>query len=156
MSGRGITSYGSYPGSIAADRFSLLALRRRSVAGSSRSAPSLSPISYVVPVAATLAAGSDTITPPRQLSAPTLEFPVLKIPAVTRTPQAPPPAPSVDQGAFSPAQGLSPRYAQAPGSGGLDVVTIGVLWTQASTHAEDRPRVLPRPKIGRSAHCLCP
>src|SRR6185436_6306872 len=67
---RGITSFSTSAGSIASDRFSLLALRRRSVALWFVAIGGFSlAISYVVPVAATLAAAPETIKPLRQLSA---------------------------------------------------------------------------------------
>jgi hypothetical protein len=53
-----------------------LALRRRSVAIALAAIGAFSlVVTYVVPVAATLAAAADTITPLRQLSVSTLEFP---------------------------------------------------------------------------------
>src|SRR5947208_16815677 len=70
---------------MAADRLSLGSLRRRSTALILAAVGSFSlAISYVVPVASTLAAGGSTISPLRQLVTPTLEFPPLKAPRVTR------------------------------------------------------------------------
>jgi hypothetical protein len=102
---------------MASDRFSLLALRRRSVALWMVALGSFSlAISYVVPVAATLAAGNGgTISPLRVLSAPTLEFPALAVPTITANPQSVPPAPNPHQmapaqsGASSAASGFAPQ-----------------------------------------------
>jgi hypothetical protein len=144
--GEGITSSGSYCGPMAADRFSLLALRRRSVALWLVAFGSFSlAISYVVPVAATLAAGTDTITPLRQLSAPTLEFPALKVPPVARHAQAVPTAPTLstlqNTGALSPVQGSVPRYAPEPAR--LPVVTNSYTTRPAPAQPSSNEKPLP-------------
>ena len=72
-----------------------MALRRRGVAFwlAALGAFSLA-ITYVVPVAATLSAGGATISPLRELAAPTFEFPTLRVPAVSRA-VVPPPVPTL-------------------------------------------------------------
>ena len=78
-------------------------------------------ISYVVPVAATLAAGTTTMSPLHTLSTPTLEFPALRIPAVSRHPQTPAPALTTistrSRGALSPLQRTSAGSSHAPALG---------------------------------------
>ena len=67
---RSITAGGATASSFAADRFSLLALRRRSVALSLAFFGIFSlAISYIVPVAQTLAVGGHTISALRELKA---------------------------------------------------------------------------------------
>jgi hypothetical protein len=100
---------------VPADQFSLLALRRRSVALWLVALGSFSlVISYVVPVAATLAAGTATISPLQTLSTPTLEFPALQVPTVTHHPQTAPPVAQIQpghMGAASSAAGTSRQHA---------------------------------------------
>src|SRR3954469_1937228 len=87
-----ITAGGATATSFAADSFSLLALRRRSVALSLAFVGAFSlAISYIVPVAQTLAAGGTTISPIRAIATPSLEFPPLEAPAVTHNPSTVPP-----------------------------------------------------------------
>src|SRR6185312_13848231 len=82
-----ITAGGATASSFAADRFSLLALRRRSVALSLAFFGVFSlAISYIVPVAQTLAAGGQTISVLRGLTPPPLESPPPRQPAVTKNP----------------------------------------------------------------------
>ena len=109
---------------MAADRFSLLALRRRSVALWLVAIGSFSlGISYVVPVAATLAAAPDTITPLRELNTPSLAFPVLRAPSVTRHPSTPPPLVRVSQPTGYAPAASSPASSYAPASTTVPVVT---------------------------------
>jgi hypothetical protein len=86
-----------------ADGSRLLALRRRSVALCLALFGTLSlVITYVVPVAQALATAGGTISPFLPLGAPVLEFPGLKIPAVTTARPAPQGAGALalDPGAF--------------------------------------------------------
>src|SRR5947209_4095054 len=102
---------------MAVDGLSLAGLRRRSTALALAALGAFSlAITYVVPVAATLAAGGQTISPLRQLTTPTLEFPPLRAPAVTRNSAAAPPAVRADAaGRGSPARhGQPPRAIRIP------------------------------------------
>src|SRR5689334_11958777 len=68
-----------------------MALRRRGIALCLAALGGLSlAITYVIPVAATLAAGGATISPLRELDTPTLELPSLRIPSATRAAPVPP------------------------------------------------------------------
>src|SRR6059036_1388693 len=116
------------------DRLSLLALRRRSTALALAALGAFSlAITYVVPVAATLAAGGQTISPLRGLSTPTLEFPPLRAPAVTRNPAKAPPAVELT-GAYPARQGLPPRYARPPRS-----IRVPVETNSYTTRALPKP-----------------
>src|SRR5438093_1274915 len=118
---------------MAVDRLSVLGLGRRgtALARAALGAFSLA-ISYVVPVAATLAAGGTTITPLRQFSTPTLEFPPLKAPAVTRNPATVPPAVAVTR-AYAPRQGSTP----------LQSIRVPVVTNAYTTRALPKPPAKP-------------
>src|SRR5262249_28899213 len=131
-----INPAGSDYAAIAADRFSLLGLRRRSVALSLTAIGAFSlAISYVVPVAATLAAGpGGTISPVRDVATPTLEFPALQIPRVTATPQAVPPVPTLRHRAPAKSGASSaPRHSRS-------AQTVPVVTNAYTTRPQPRPQ----------------
>ncbi|MGZ4363246.1 MAG: hypothetical protein ACXVFF_13510, partial [Gaiellaceae bacterium] len=79
-------------------------------------------ISYIVPVAQTLAVGGHTISALRELTTPTLEFPPLKQPAVTKNPAVVPPSVGINPYAAA-RQGMPSRHAHGPGSVRVPVVS---------------------------------
>src|SRR6478672_7055275 len=117
---RGITTRGPYGVAIAADRFSLLALRSRGLA-LWLGALGLFALAtgYIFPVAATLQSTGDTISALQQLTVTNFVFPALKIPAVTRAGQLPP---LTSAGALLPSAGPSTQ-SRAATSMRLPVVT---------------------------------
>src|SRR6478672_4461877 len=140
---RSITAGGATAGSFSADRFSLLALRRRSVALSLAFFGVFSlAITYVVPVASTLAAGGKTISPLRVLSTPSLAFPALKVPALTHHAAALPPVVDVQAGRGTPSSRGRARGAQLPRAIHVPVVT-NAYTTRPQPHPPGQQPTLP-------------
>ena len=103
-------------------------------------------ISYVVPVAATLAAGTGaTISPLRELAAPTLEFPALSIPTVTPHTESVPPAPTMHHLASAQSGVSSAGAGTSSGSGrqSLPIVTSAYTTRPAPRQAKSNDANLP-------------